>query len=449
MALLQALSLATQALLSEQIAINSTTKNINNAYTDGYSREEPVFADLPNGGVSVKELRRIFDRAIFKRFISANQESEAYSARSTVLSQVESVFNDAQGSGFSKELNNFFSTLNDVALNPDDLAARESFLSAAQTLVGRIRQAYSSLEEIKSTYTSKLKESVADLNRLLGELAKVNRSISLSKSSPTYNQYLDQRDELIKEISSLIDTKVSFNEDGTVNLYTSKGFPLILKGRAFPLHFGETGEGVVLIKTEGVDLSGELEGGAIGGTLKGLNDALEWEERLNRFTSTFAKEVNQQHEAGYDLYGETGVSLFTSDNGEPIDASNITLAFTDPKKVSAASSTENLDSDNANAKALIALQDKTFTELDGLSFSEFYASKIVADLGSRVAEVKDLSDNASLKLDSLKEKFKEISGVNVDEEMIKLTQFQRAYQAAAKVVSVSDRLLETILTMVG
>ncbi|MEO2066060.1 MAG: flagellar hook-associated protein FlgK [Desulfurobacteriaceae bacterium] len=447
MSLFGALSIASQALLSNRIAINSTTKNINNSYTEGYSREEPVFADVPGSGVSVEELRRVFSRALFKQYVSANQEREAYSQESTILSQIESVFNDATGSGFSEALNYFFSSLHDVALNPDDIAARESFLGAARTLVGRIRQSYSSLEEIGETYYGKLLNSVDRLNQLLKELSQVNKFIPLSKGSPTYNQYLDQRDKLVEEISSLIETKVTFNENGTVNLYTAKGFALVLKDRAFKVSVDRDSSGIHL-KVNGSDISSSLKKGSIGGILSGIGLVEEWKRKLNEFTSVFAEKVNQQHKAGYDLYANKGGDLFTSDNGQPVDASNIVLAFDDPKKLAAASSTLNLNADNENVKALIDLGQERFSELNDLSFGEFYASEIVSALGSKVASVKNLYENISLRFNAVKEKVKELSGVNVDEEMIKLTKFQKAYQAAARVVTVSDELLETVLGMV-
>jgi len=448
MSLFAALSVASQALLANTIALNSTNKNINNVYTDGYVREEPVFADFPGLGVEVKELNRVFSSAIYSQLIKANWENEYYSERSSILEQIESVFNDAQGSGFSNEIEEFFNALNDVAVNPDDIAARESFLSAAQTLVGRIRQSYSALEEIKATSTTQLRDSVNRLNELLKELADINRFLPGLKDSPTYNQYLDQRDQLLKEISSLIEVKFVIRDDNTVDVYTTKGFALVLRDRAFDVDVENTPDGLEL-KVSGVNIAEELKGGQIGGLIAGINEVNEWEERLNQFTSVFAEKINAQHEAGYDLYANTGNALFTSDNGQPIDASNISLAFEDPKMVAAAASSENLNADNENAKALIALSDEKFGELGNLSFAEFYGSEIVGAIGSRVSSVKNLYENSSFRLSSIEDKFQEISGVNMDEELLKLTKFQRAYEAATKIVNVSDELLQTVLNMVG
>ncbi|WP_456455964.1 flagellar hook-associated protein FlgK [Thermovibrio sp.] len=448
MSIFGALSIAGQALLSTRNAITSTTKNINNAYTDGYTREEPIFADVPGGGVKVKELRRLFDRALFTQRVKALSENNGYSEEYSILSQIESVFDDIEGSGFSNEINQFFSSLNDIALKPDDIAARESFLSAAQALVGRIRQSYQALDDIEKTYSDKVRDSITKLNDLLKELSDVNRSLPLYKDSLSYNQYLDQRDKLIEEISTLIDAKVVIHEDNTVDLFTAKGFPLVLRERAFPLSLEFNSNGIE-VKTQGADISGDLLGGTIGGMLKGIREVKEFKERLNTFTSVFAQKVNQQQQEGYDLYGNSGEPLFSSDNSQPIDASNIVLAISDPKKVAAAASPTNLNSDNENVKKLIELGDEKIPELGNLSFSEYYANQITALIGSKASTVKNLFDNSTFRLNSITEKLKEISGVNIDEELLKLTKFQRSYEAAAKVVNVSDELLQTILNMVG
>jgi len=449
MALFGALSLASQALLSQQIAVNTTNRNLSNVNTDGYSREEPVFADIPGGGVTVATLRRIFSSVLFKRFISENQNNAYLKAKSEVLSQVESLFNDQMGSGLSQAINDFFSVMNDVAVNPADLAARQELLSKAQVLVGRIRDSYSALQEIKSTYSKQVAESVSNLNQLLEKLADINRNIPLFADSPDrLNQYLDERDRTIKEISSIIDAKVQFNSDGTVNLYTAKGFALVLGDRTFKVTVKNTDSGVKVL-ADGRDITSDLSGGSVGGLVSALNVVESAMERLNTLTSTIANEVNAQHEQGYNLYGETGIDLFASDNGQPIDASNIVLAFNDPKKFAAASDPNYLDSDNGNVKALMALADKTYTQLNGLSFAEYYGTQITSWIGQEVESNDNLLKNSDFQLDAIKQKVEELSGVNTDEELVNLTRYQRAYQAAARVVTVTDELLQTILNMAG
>ena len=448
MSLFGALTAASQALLSLKVGITTTNRNLSNAYTKGYSREVPVFADVPGMGVQVETVKRVFSRAYFKRFIDENGENSQLSAYKNVLSQIESLFNDPMGSGLSDAINKFFNSLHDIAVKPDDIAARENFLAVAKTLVGRIRDTYSSLEEIETTSVSHLKDVVSEVNRLTEKLAEINKNMLLYKDSPErYNQYLDERDRTLKELSSLVDVKVTYLPDERVRVFTAKGFPLVSEERSFNVSVEQSSDGVK-VTVNGVDVTSDFKKGKVAGIISGVKAVEKYKSKLNLLVSTFAGKVNQQHETGYDLYGNTGVALFSSDNGQPIDASNITLAFEDPKKVAAASDPNYLASDNTNVKKLISLGEEKFSELSNLSFSEYYGTEIASSIGSNVKSVDDLLKASQFRLDAIEEKVKELSGVNIDEELINLTRYQRAYEAAARVVTVTDELLQTVLGMV-
>jgi len=451
MSLFEALSIAGQSLLANRIAINTTNRNIANVYTEGYSREEAVLTDVPGSGVNVETIRRIFNKAYLTRYLSENQNNKALSAYEDILEQVESVFNDLQGTGFSQALTDFFNAMEDIAVKPDDIAARQELIAKAKTLVGRIRDSYSTLEEIKNTATLKVRDEVANLNNLLQKLATINRDLRIYSSSPEkLNQYLDERDRTLVEISQLIDTKVYIREDGTVDLYTAKGFALVLGEEFKRVEFSTDTANNPVLKVSGVDITQEFNNGIIGGYLKGIDYIDKTMDALNTFTTEFATQINNQHEAGFDLNGNTGISLFKADNGASvIDASNIALNFEDPTMVAAALDVNNLNGDNTNIKALIALKDQTFSNLDNLSFSEFYNTKIVTAIGSELEHTKDLRESSDFVLQSIDEKMKDLSSVNMDEELLNLTRYQRAYEAASKVVSVTDELIQTILNMVG
>jgi len=449
MPLISALSVASQSLLTHKRAISAVSTNISNVYTEDYARQLPEFADIQTGGVFIENIRRIFDRAYFKRYISTNQQYSSLNTYKNILEQVEYVFNDEQGSGFGKEITDFFLALNDIILNPDDISARTAFISKAKALVGRIRDSYKVLTEIRTNAIERLHNVVDVLNDKLSALAEVNENIRFFGDAPErLNQYLDRRDRLIKEISSLVDTKIVFNDDGTVNLYTAKGFPLVMEDRSYPIEVKLESADDPRVYATSVDITENFENGEIGGILKGVRFLNEVIDRLNTFTKTFANKINEIHETGYNLYGETNVAFFVAENGAVnIDASNIALAFEDPKKISAAKLSTNIPADNEKAKELLALQDQTFSELSDMSFQEFYASKLNAYVGSELQHIKEVTKDTKFLLESAEEKLKEISGVNLDEELINLTKYQRAYEAAARVVTVTDELLQTILNM--
>ncbi|WP_456396217.1 flagellar hook-associated protein FlgK [Desulfurobacterium sp.] len=452
MSLLYALSIAGQSLLTYQDAIDVTNKNISNAFTDGYSREEPVIADLPaRSGAYIQGIKRISSKIIFSRYIKANQEAEGLSDYKNILDQIEEIFNETAGSGFSAALNDFFASLNDIAVNPGDLTARYAALSKAKALVGRIRDSYSYLTDIKDKTNLGVKDTVDNINRLTEKLADINKNLKFFyKSNPDrYNEYLDERDRTLKELSSLVDTKVTFHEDGTVDVSTAKGFSLVIGINSESLSYSTDGNNNPVIKWKSIDITSEFQNGKLGGYLKGVNFINQTIDKLNTFTTQFANAINTQHKSGYDLNGNPGTDFFTSDNGSSIiDASNITLNFEDPKLIAASGNATYPDSDNTNIKAIIKLEDTSISGLGNQSFSEYYSTEIITPIASEINKTDNLIKSSTEIRDSLDQQLKEISSVNTDEEFINLTKFQRAYQASAKVVSVTDELIQTILNMI-
>ncbi len=452
MALLYALSVAGQSLLTYQSAINVTNKNISNAFSEGYSREEPVIADLPaKSGSYIQSIRRLTSKITFGRLIEVNQEAEGLNNYKDIVTQTEDVFNELSGSGFGEALNEFFASLNDISVNPEDTSARYEAISKAKSVAGRIKQSYSFLSDIKDKTTLGVKDSVDNINRLTDKLAKINDNLKFFYNSnpDRYNEYLDERDRTLKELSSLVDTKVAFHDDGTVDVSTAKGFALVLQTQSKALSFETDGNNNPVIRWSGTDITKEFKDGKLGGYIKGINLINDTITKLNNFTTEFATAINNQQQAGFDLNGNPGTALFVDENGGPIvDASNITVGFEDPELIAASSDATFPDSNNENIKAMIALEDTKIAGLGDKTFSEYYTSEIVTPIGTEANRTENMIATTTEIRDSLEQQLNEISAVNTDEEFINLTKFQRAYQASAKVVSVTDELIQTVLNMV-
>lgn len=482
MSLLGILSTAGQSLLTFQRGINSTNKNISNVTTEGYNREVPVFQDFPRSGVFMNKIIRVFDRSLFNRSIELNQQLNSDNSFSEILSNIETMFNDTLGSGFSSDLNNFFNSINDMLIKPDDIAARSQFLANAQTLVGKIRSINDSLDNQKQDITLKVRDQVKQINQITDQLAKLNQTIKTKTLDiEANNEYLNERDRLIKQLSDLIDTKVVFNEDNTVNVFTAKGYGLVVGIQSTPLSFETDTNGNPVVKWNGVaDITTEIQNGQLGGNLKGIKSINDQLNKLNDFTTVFATVFNKVHKKGYGLDGSTNLDFFTIDpskSSTKIDASNIYLNITDPKKVALAQNSTYLNSDNTNGKDLLGLKNNirvlytnpsqpvltpaeeaalqsslndstNYTYIKDHTFAEFYNTKLVADLSSTSSYIKQQQQNNKYLYDAITEKMKSITGVNMDEELINLTKLQRSYQASARIITVTDELMQTILNLV-
>ena len=467
MSLFGNLQVASNALLSHQRGLASVNKNITNVSTKGYKREIPLFQDLPKNGGIFDEAKRIYNERLQNRYFNTNNANSYNQTLASDLQAIEESLNDTQGSGFKGVLDDFFKSMNDIMTAPDNLAAREAFLADTQSLVGRIRDSYDYLEQLKSANHGRIKDLTTKLNDTLTSLAKVNKAIlyeSNALDNDKYNTYLNQRDQLLEKVSSLIDTKIRYNDNGTVDIFSAKGHPLVMGKRAFKVEVQNQPENITIsdgsnsydfqtLRTKllinGVDLTNDFAKGEMGAKLETERTIVDMQTRLNTFTYTFTNAINTQHQAGYDLNGDSGGALFGADNGAShIDASNIKLAIHDPAKVAAAADSTTIQADNENIKALFALKENKYGALQNQSFQEFYNASLINHIGSKSAHLQNVAKDSQALFEAISSKVEELSGVNIDEELMNMQQLQRGYQASARIITVTNTLLDTVMGLV-
>lgn len=264
MSLFGILSLGSQALLTGKRSIDITSENISNQYSDDYSRQLIHQEDLVPTGVNITDIERAFDISLFSRIVSVKQQVSQGQTYSDILSQIEALFNDIHGSGFGEKITEFFNAFNDIAINPDDISARDKVISVAKQLVGRIRDIYNNLISIKSETELAIKDNIQKVNDILTALAKTNENIkAFSEDKIRLNNYLNQRDRLLRNLSEILDIKVKFKPDNTVEVVSVKGHPLVLYDKASILTTKqENGELKVLIN--GANLTNFFQYGKIG-----------------------------------------------------------------------------------------------------------------------------------------------------------------------------------------
>jgi len=185
-----------------------------------------------------------------------------------------------------------------------------------------------------------------------------------------------------------------------------------------------------------------------GGRLKGLLDARDTTipatlTKLDTLASNLVSEINTQHKLGYGLDGSTGLNFFTSSG---VTAKSISVSLTDGKKVAASDSAAGVPGNNVNALALGNLQHKSITALGSVTLNTYYQTT-VSDVGSAAQQAsQDLEAQQNLQ-DQLDAQWSQISGVSLDEELVHMLTFQRAFEASSKVVVMADELMQTILTL--
>jgi len=464
MSLFNLLAINSNSLTNFQKGIDITNRNILNVNNKDYAREIPIYTSLPpNAGATLEEVYRVFDQRYFDRYLDENQKLSYFQEYSSSLEVIENLFNDTQGSGFGEELNNYYQAIEDIVADPTNIAARESFMEQTKTLLSKMKDTYNSLVDERENLELSLEGEVKEINTLTQRLASLNKSISSQppvsvSDQEKYNSLLDERDKLLKELSSHVDLEVRYQDNGTVDVFSAKGHALVVFDRNFELSTSK--ESIPLendlvgfetrVSINGVDLTNEFSKGTLGAKLATQDVINSTIEKLNDFAISFAEENNKIHKQGYGLDDTTDKPLFnngTLDDETNINISNISLNLTKPEEF-AASSLEGEDSNNENAKLLYNLKDSQIASLDNKTFYDYYIG-IVSAISNEKSYSDSMLEESLQVVDTLDRKLQEISGVNLDEELVALTQLQTSYEASARVLSVTNELLDVLMGIVG
>lgn len=311
------MGIGTRAMFANYAALQTTGNNIANANTQGYSRQQVELstakgqytgAGFFGQGVNVTTVTRSYDRFLTTQAASTNSVASADAARNDQLTQLENVFplgESGLGYAAGKLLNAFV----DVANNPQDASSRQVVLTRAQELSTRFATAGAQLNTLQIGVTLDVRSAVDTLNSQAKQLADLNKQISaLNGTGQPPNDLLDQRDQLIADISSKINVTTIQADDGSIGLFIGGGQSLVLGAnantlKASPDDYDPAKVQITLVEG-GVDrpvLSQSITGGSIAGLLRFQNDDLSAARNLlGQMAVAISGAINQQQSLGLD-----------------------------------------------------------------------------------------------------------------------------------------------------
>lgn len=320
------LNTSLSALVSYQQALTTTSHNISNANTEGYSRQRvdfstriPEFSGVGSigSGVQTEAIRRVFDQSVNDQMqgstASYNQQDTVY----VLSAQVQTLLSDSN-TGLDSAMSQFFNTLQGVVNDPSSQSARRVLLDDAKALVNRFNDLDSQFTGLDQTLNTQVRTSVNDINGLTSRIASLNsdisRALALGGNSPP-NDLMDQRDQTLVALNKLVRVTTSGQGDGSLNVFTGSGQPLVLAGVSSTLSVaaGEFNPLQSRVMIQGnVDLTDSLQGGILGGTLAFRRDVLDpVRGQLGLIGRSLADQFNTQHRLGSDLTGQPGGDFFT------------------------------------------------------------------------------------------------------------------------------------------
>ncbi len=459
-----------RALSTSQLALNVVGQNTANVGTAGHSRQDAVIEETdPYGGagadagspaqlgtgVTVASVNRVRDDFIDKQLYAANSDQGALDNLRDILGRVESGLGEPGGTGIGSQLTKFFNSFSDLSAAPDSTAVRATVLSNAQQLVSAFHGEDTSLSQIGSDIRTSIAGKVGDVNTLAAQIAALNKQIGQSQQSGDHpNDLLDKRTALVTQLSGLVDVQVIDGKNsgtgqpsGQIRINVG-GFTLVHDDTSDPLPVPVVNSAGKLELQASAGQPIPLKGGEIEGLIQASGLVDGYRADFNKLASSVVSSVNAIHAAGAGLDGVTGRAFFTGKGAGDIsvatgiikDVSTIAAAAppVPPAKVAPG------NGDNARALATLTSQ----PAIGALSLNQYFDGQ-VATIGADSQRFQAQASTQDKVVTQLQNQQASVSGVNLDEEMTKLLQYQRAYQAAARIINVQDDIVNLIINGLG
>ncbi|MGD2187871.1 MAG: flagellar hook-associated protein FlgK, partial [Desulfobacterales bacterium] len=428
------MSLAGQALMTQQQAISVTSHNIANVNTPGYSRQQlnmttktPLESSVgPMGnGVTAVSIERLYDRFLSAQISNESQGLGRWDAQKDAVEMLEIIFNETNRSGLSPAMSKFWDAWQALTNNPSGTTERQILISASQVLANTFNRLDWDLSQSQLNLDLAIQGTVEDINRLSEQLVDLNQKILSSEAgSLSANDYRDQRELILKELSKLIDINTFEDANGAVSVLVANSRPLVNANQFWQLSTEINASGlhdVVWVDHSGStsNITSDVSGGKLKGSLV-VRDAIitDYMARLDTLAGTLRTDVNLLHQGGFDLNGIAGEAFFigTGTAGDlevnPNIVSNLNL-------IAAASDPLTFPGDNRNAIEIANLQHQLTMGGNTATYNDYYSS-IVSDVGNEVLKANSYYNHQSDMMAQLANQRESVSGVSLDEEMINL-----------------------------
>lgn len=351
------LSIGSSALAAAQVGISTTGHNIANANTEGYSRQKVQQSanqaqkfgyGYVGQGVNVASVTRVYNDLLAKQVINSQSISQGVNTYSTELNTLDNMLSDS-AAGLNPALSDFYANVKNAAANASDIPTRQSLLSSSQALANRFSSMGERLNEIQNDVNTQLTGHISSINGISTQISRLNdiieKAISVDGNPP--NDLMDQRDKLVSDMSQIIKTTVVPQGQGSYNVFVGNGLPVVVGADTFELAATTslTDESRIEVGYKSntkVTILGKdsLVGGKLGGLVSFRSESLDPAQRqLGQIGLVLASEYNEQHRAGVDLNGNTGLDLFSipgplvTQNRNNTGNATITSTVTDAKQV--------------------------------------------------------------------------------------------------------------------
>ncbi len=383
------IGIALQGLSAAMRGFETSSNNIANVNTPGYSRQEIALSSraAPEQGVQVIDISRVVDEFATKQLWSSSASFKSTESYAFFAGQIDDLLANPNTS-ISAVTDQFFSAIQTGVDDPASIPNRELILTQTEALARRFSEVDRQLQAQNGSINARLGSTVSSVNEMAGQVGALNDLIRLSDArGEAANELKDQRDQLILSISEKIGGTVQTGTGSTdINLFVGNGTPLVVGGMVSEISASQGDPDIndievfVSISGRQINVSDQVREGEIGGMLDFKDEVLlpAWNE-LGRLAIVFADTVNQQHRKGVDLDGNMGANLFK----DPAQVGDVKAFSTNTTPLSPSSDVIIRDTSQLRAEDYVfKFGDNgtfTLTRSDGTVFTEkSFASRTVA-----------------------------------------------------------------------
>jgi flagellar hook-associated protein 1 FlgK len=453
---------ALTSLYAQRRGLDVTGQNIANANTEGYTRQRVrmqaqtgslnpgVYAttEQVGTGVTVAAVERGRNVYLEERGRTEHANSAYLSSQKAAYDQIESVLAEPSDTALQARLHDMWDAWNDVANNWQDPSTRTALIERSNTVAVTLNDAHGSLSNQFQSQNNEMDAYVDQVNALGSSIAQMNHEIVIAQQAGLpANELQDQRDSKIMELSELAGASAQATPNGAVNVYI--GSTALVEGfnsRSMTLTGPTTLDGIT--STDQVALQWDdtktnaTPGGTMGAMLDTMNTIIPGiVSDLDGVAEAIATTVNLAQAGGFTKDGVPGGDFFTGTT-----AATIKVAVTKPEDV-AFSKGDPTDPTTPALDHLVAdnLADigNSTTGPDATYQAMIGRLGVSAQATSRRSEIQDsVRDQVDTSRDAE-------SGVNLDEEMTNLLTYQRGYEAASRVLTTIDAMLDQLINRTG
>lgn len=458
-------------MMNNQTALQTVSHNIANKSTEGFSRQRVDFKTTDavgwgktrqGTGATTGAVTRTNNAQLEKQIEMETGKRGFAQGKSEHLARVEQVFNEQENKGLNRFVSDFFNSFREFSNNPESQAARSTVKETAHLVTKDFQRVSNQLKSLQREVDQGILSHVTEINSFAEEIADLNGRIKTVEVTGGFaNDERDRRDLLVKKLGEKVNIRVGESTDGMLNI-TAGNTAVIVSGTdsgilsaAASAESGIKREGNYDIffqsskHHEAVRVTNQFTGGLVGGALEVRDQSInEILGKVDELAYEISDRVNQAHRNGFNKYQDTGIDFFQTPLGTRDAAERMALSDEVMRdlNVISASATNDAAADNRVALVIANLQNERLMD-QGKSTMDDYYNGMVGKMGVMTNKANQLHEHQKGVVAQLQNIRESISGVSLDEEALRMIEYQKAFDASAKMIKVADELFNTVINI--